>query len=462
MQPSFRFLGLAALLSLWLAPAGAEETERKFHTPQGGGWTGTLVDVKNDRAILKTAEGKQIAIPLAKLAEPDKRYIARFVTERQEAASLGADEIAKEIKMAATLAEAPREWTSTDDKKIQGKLESYDGKEVQIRTMRGVFKFPPNRLSDLDQRLLRRWVEQRPAQAGKWPDFVEAPADLELSTPEETVQGWPFIHRSSHFEFRAASNRLSKSVIKEFARVFEATFELTKALPVGFDPKTPESGYFLTELYDTMESYLAAGGLKGSGGCFKPADNKIMVPLTSLGVKQVGNRWILETEKNSGTLNHEITHQVLARWQRNWPVWFVEGIAEYVQGIRYNKGRYSLKDLSGDVRDDILKYPVQGKTFPMLPLEKLMAIDYEGWSNAMGSEVATYNYRSAHVLMYYFLHLDGKGDGSSVATFLRALNQGEEPKKALADTLIRGRDYAALSQEVLTKLNKAGIRIEYK
>lgn len=461
MARRFSFLSFAVPFVLCFVSATAEETERKFHTPDGRYWTGTLVDVKGDRVILKSADGKQSAISLAKLSEPDKRYIARFVAEREETKSLGAEQIAKESAMAAALASAPREWTSTDGKKIQGQLENFDGNEVQLRTVRGVFKFAADRLSPLDQRLLRRWVEQSPVRVGKWPDFVEAP-DMEITEVKEEVEGWPFIYRSTHFEFRSSSRRLSTSVVREFARVFEATFELVKALPVGFDPQPPKTGFFLTELYETEAAYLGAGGMEGSAGCFVPSGNKIMVPLPNLGVKQVGNRWILEGDKDSGTLNHEITHQVTQKWHRNWPTWFNEGISEYVEGVRYNKGRYSLKDVSGDVRDHIMTYPVQGSTFPMVPLEKLMTIDGDAWAEALANKTAAYNYRSAHVLMYYFLHLDGKGDGSSVASYLRALNQGEEPQKALSEHLLRGRDYPTLSKEVVDKLRGAGIRIEFE
>ena len=472
-----RFPQLAVLPILCLLSVFAEETERKFQTPEGRYWTGTLVDVKGDRVIIKSADGKQGAISLAKLSEPDKRYIARFLTQQKEATSLGPEQIAKETELAASLPNTPREWTSADGKKLEGKLESYDGTEVQLRTPKGVFKFAASRLSDLDQRLLRRWVEQTPARIGKWPEFAEAPANLELETLKEGVEGWPYISRSAHFEFRSASRRLSKDVILDVAKTFEGTLELVGVLPVGFEPKPPESGYFLTEIYETADAYLAAGGLKGSAGCFTPKGNKIMVPLVSLGIDENG-RWLRDRDKDNRTLNHEITHQVTQKWLARWPVWFLEGIAEYVEGLPCNRGRYMLKDISGDVRKAIMKYPVKGSYFPMVPLEKLMTMDHESWSKALeesapssttgpnqedpSSHEATYKYRSAHALVFYFLHLDGKGDGTTVATYLRALNQGEEPKKAVSDVLMRGRDYSTLSKEVADKLRSAGIRIEYQ
>lgn len=463
MWPISRLYRFAFLFTLFLAAAAAEETERQFRTPEGRFWTGTLVDVKGDRVLLKQADGSQGVISLAKLSEPDQRYIARFVAQRQEEATLGSGQIAQEAKVAATLADAPREWTSSDGKKLQGQLEDFNGTEVQLRSAKGVYKFPVSRLSDLDQRLLRRWADKNPVKVGKWPEFVEAPADMEITVLPEGVEKWPFIYRSSHFEFRTTT-RLSASVVREFARVFEATFELVKALPVGFNPLPPESGFYLTELYENADHYYAAGGLEGSGGCFVSRENKIMVPLTNLGVRQVGNRWILEGAKDSDTLNHEITHQVTQNWRARWPTWFNEGIAEYVQGVRYSKGRYTLKNVSGDVRDEVMRYPVKGNSFPMVSLETLVNMSHETWNEALALKEggATYNYRSAHLLMFFFLHLDGDGDGSPVATYLRALDQGEDPKKAVPDHLLRDRDFATLSQEVRDKLRNAGIRAEFQ
>ncbi|MEM1294241.1 MAG: hypothetical protein AAGH89_02680 [Verrucomicrobiota bacterium] len=461
MKTTLLLARTALLLGLLILPTWGEEQERKWRTPEGRFWVGTLLDVDGDRVQLRMPDGSKGNISLSKLGEPDQRYIAKFVADREEAAALGPEQIAKEKALAATLSEGPRSWTSSDGKAIQGQLEDFDGSTVQLRTTRGVFKFPADRLSAMDQRLLRRWVENRPVQVGDWPDFVEAPDDMEIEFVDGGVEGWEFVYRSPHFEFRTTT-RLSISVVREFARIFEATFEVVKALPVGFNPQPREGGYFLTELYETRNAYYAAGGPAGSGGVFMGGANKIMIPLPNLGVKQVGNRWILESGADSTTLQHEITHQVTYRWLSQWPVWFIEGLAEYVSSARYNKGRYTLKNMAGNVEDSIMAYPVDGNSFPMVPIETLMTMDHGTWGAALTGGGATYNYRSSNALMFYFLHLDGEGDGSGVATFLHALNQGVPSRTALAEHLVRGRDFAALSEEVDSKLKQSGIRIEYR
>lgn len=353
--------------------------------------------------------------------------------------------------------EQPRTWTSSDGKKLEGTLEDFDGDQVQLRTERGVFKFAISRLSEADQKYIKDWAANAPLKVGEFPDFVEVPLDLEVETVSEDG---PFVYRSPHFEFHAPE-RLSKSVVRDFSRIFEATYEVIKALPVGFDPQPRDDGYFRTELYGSMADYYSAGGLQGSAGVYMPREDKIMIPLTQLGVKKVGERWIMDPDADSGTLNHEITHQVTRRWLGPWPVWFIEGLADYVEAMRYNKGKYTLNNMAGRIEEAIMTYPVTDKTFPMVGVEQLLTIDHRTWNAMVGAGQGTMNYRSASVMVFYFMHLDGDGDGRAVAEYMRALAKGENPGEALQKCLIRDRDFAALQEEVYDKVRKAGIRIEF-
>jgi len=460
-----RFFGWApwvAVLGLLLVTtARPDEKERKWYAPDGRYWIGKLLDVEGDRVHLERPNGERGTISLSKLREPDQRYIARFVARREEEARLGPEQMAREAKLAEKLADEPREWTNQKDQTITGLLEDFDGTEVQLRTKRGVYRFPAVQLSEFDRRLLRKWRANSPVQVGEWPESVEAPKDLEIEFVEGGVGEWGYAYRSPHFEFRT-STRLSVSVVREFARLFEATFGVVKALPVGLKPAPHDGGYFITELFETRQEYLDAGGPQGSGGVYMTSEDKIMIPMPALGVERVGNRWILETREDNATLQHEITHQVTRRWLPFWPVWFTEGIAEYVSSARYNKGRYTLNNMAGRVEDAIMTYPVDENYFPMVDLETLMTISNAEWSAALTTGDSTYNYRSANVLMYYFLHLDGEGDGAGVATYLRALDQGVDSATAASKNLLRGRSFAELSEEVHERLRDAGLRIEFR
>jgi len=354
--------------------------------------------------------------------------------------------------------ESERAWTSSDGKQLTGTLESFDGTNVQIRTSKAAFKFPLARLSEADQQYIKAWAANKPVSVGAWPEFVEVPLDLPVQTITEEEGNC--VYRSPHFEFRAPI-RLSQSVIREFARIFEATFEAVKALPVGFDPKPNDSGFFVTELYRTKEDYYAAGGPEGSGGVYKTRDDKIMIPLEFLGVKAVGNRFILEARGDNDVLKHEIAHQVTRRWLLLSDVWFVEGLAEYIAAARYKDGRYTFKNIAGSVEEYVFKR-TSDAAYPMLPVDSLLKMSFQEWAAALTGTGMNRNYPSANLLMFYFLHLDGDGKGTAVAEYLRALDKGEDQAAAMKKYLVRERQDAALSQDVRDKLRSVGIRVEFQ
>ncbi len=361
--------------------------------------------------------------------------------------------------------QALRTWTSSDGKALEAVLVDADGETVALKTAKGMFKLPLARLSEADRTYIAEWRAGAPLKVGPWPDKVEISGDLGI---EETGTDGQFTYHSPHFEFRSPT-RLSKSVVREFARLFEATYEGVKALPVGFDPIPPkEGGRFLTHLYATREDYYAAGGMQGSGGMFswrgrgrEFLSGEIKVPLTSLGVEQVGNRYIIDQDKDSGTMVHEITHQVAVLWSVfGAPTWFTEGLAEYMEAAPYSKGTMRFTNMTGAVEKSVMEYS-RDKEFRMLPVERLMTITSQEWANDLTSGNAGRNYRSANVLMTYFLHLDDPGNGEPVANYLRALREGDDPREAAAKHLLRGRDFTALAEDVRAKWRKVGFRLEY-
>jgi hypothetical protein len=360
---------------------------------------------------------------------------------------------------------AARIWTSADGKKIEAVLVDADAQTVALKTSSGLFKLAVSRLSDEDQAFILKWRDRAPMKMKAWPDKVEISGDLPI---EEKEEGAGFIYFSPHFEFRS-SQRLSKSVVREFARLFEATFEGVNALPVGIEPAPPqEGGHYLTKLYPHEEAYYAAGGVPGSGGMFswrsqgrKFVSGSISVPLTSLGVEQVGNRYIIDPDKDSGTLVHEITHQVAVMCGvYGAPVWFVEGLAEYMESAPYSKGTMRFANMTGYVQKAVMER-TGASEFRMAPVEQLMTMSHDEWADALTNGGASKNYQSANVLMTYFLHLDGAGDGEPVALYLRDLRAGTNPKEAAAKHLLRGRSLPSLAEDVRAKWRKSGFRLEF-
>lgn len=390
-----------------------------------------------------------------------------------------------------------RTWTAADGRQLQAEIVSYHGADVVLKTKRGNFAIPFADFSRTDQAWVRTWkaVQEQPQmtpegtspllppskryqrspgnfedlELGKWPTFVAVDRDkLQIETVSENWNAKQYIYRSPHFEFHSPV-RLSAGVVREFSRLFEATFEMMKAMPIGLDPQPSGEGFHLTKLYATEEDYFAAGGVRGSAGMFafggQPGSsfsNVIHVPLTSLGVENVGSRIVVDKKKGSNTLIHEITHQLTGRWLPVLPTWFVEGIAETVSAQKYDHGRFNLTTMDRAVQDDVSRYARDGRDFPMVNLTELMSISNHQWKAALAaSEGRSTHYPSANLLFYYFLRLEGKGDGEALVNYLKAIRSGQREADARDKFLLKGGTYADLEKDVELKWRIKGLHLAF-
>lgn len=401
-----------------------------------------------------------------------------------------------------------REWTSSDGKKIEGTILKLEGDTVTLETSRGTFELPLTRLAEEDQAFAKEWAEsQEKAMAeedsdekktapelgdfenltlGEWPQYVVAelsvdqietvdPSTIENDSEAEEGESESeetkaeFIYRTPHFEFHSP-DKLSVSVVREFARIFEATYNFVDQMPIGLAPAPSENGFYKTKLYMTRDDYFEDGGMQGSGGMFSwrsrggEMSGMIKVPLPNLGVEYTGTRFVVDHNKRSTTLTHEIVHQVMMRWfMTPMPTWLSEGIAEVVSSQTYDNGRFKLSSMDRSIVEEVTRG--QGRDFRMLNLEKLMNITGGEWASELASGTGGSNYNSANVLAYYFLKLDGEGDAAHLVEYLKTLTSGRRgsgEKEAQEKHLLRGRSYEQLQEEVATAWRSEGLKIEFQ
>ena len=395
-----------------------------------------------------------------------------------------------------------REWTSADGKTISGTILDLENDTVKLETDRGVFDLPLSRLSEADQTFAREWASGKEKMAaksdeaegkdtapgigdfenlqlGEWPQYVVA--DLEVEQIE-TVEGEElaaiqeekaaegeelFVYRTPHFEFHSP-DRLSVSVVRDFARIFEATFQFIDQMPLGLAPSPSANGFYPTKLYMTKDDYYADGGMEGSGGMMSwrrrgnEMSSLIQVPLPNLGVEYTGTRFVVDNNKRSTTLTHEIAHQVMMRWLMTpRPTWLSEGIAEVVSCQEYDNGRFKLSSMDRAIVEDVTYG--QGRDFTMVNLETLMNITSQQWSSDLASGKGGVNYRSSNVLAYYFLRLDGEGNAAHLVEFLKELPAAREDDLAALQEkhLMRGRSYEELQEELAKAWRGEGLQIEF-
>ncbi|HEY1122665.1 MAG TPA: hypothetical protein VGE67_13725, partial [Haloferula sp.] len=224
-------------------------------------------------------------------------------------------------------------------------------------------------------------------------------------------------------------------------------------------------GKYQILLFETKDSYVQAGGPPTSAGVFMPGKNMVMVPLTSLGVRPVGSGYMLDRDQESGTLIHEITHQLTPNqyYAPGAMGWFSEGLAEYTTATPYRAGNFKVKSNF----DDIVAYATAygkkdsrgralGTEISAPSFKDFCLMSYAQFTGANPN----FNYGFGLVLTTYFLHLDGDGDAKRIKEFLKALRAGKAREDALK-VLLDGRTYEEMEEAISKAWKRKGVEIKF-
>jgi hypothetical protein len=298
-----------------------------------------------------------------------------------------------------------------------------------------------------------------PAAEKVWPRGFSLTETPVIRVLKEDEAGEEFIYTSEPYEFHS-DTRLGPDVLREFARIFKATYMLNCLLPLDLRP-APEQGRetFVAKIFQYESDFHAAGGMLGSAGTYRRDQGAILLPLKSLGVKIVNNRVQTDRSQDTDVLIHEVTHQMMNAWLPRLPVWFSEGSAEYVAMADYMHGRFYMTSMSTRLRSYIQRFAERGKPVPILSPGDLMKMEKENWNRtlALNAKHAGANYAAAAVLTYYFYHLDGQGDAAGIIAYLRDIEQSVEDQVAAERHLLRGRSVERLEDDFLAAYKKLGM-----
>lgn len=363
-----------------------------------------------------------------------------------------------------------RTWTDMANRQIEAKFEAVEGTEVQLRLRNGqVVKVPIGGLSENDQAWILEWKNQSedpydgPPAEEDWPRNVnpsDNPTAEVISEDEEKAE---FIYESENYRF-VSDIQLSTSLVREFSEVFETTLLVNSLLPLNLRP-IPEPGRekFVARIYRDPSEYEQVVGITGTAGVYSMLEREMRLPITSLGVKQYGDKLTMDyNAENFATLIHEITHQSMNRWLARMPIWLIEGTAEYIELAEYDNGRFTF--WRQDDRLSALLANRFGSPFRMLNLKRLMTLSPQAWGAAVQAGAAPTLYMSSLVMTYYFYHLDGEEDAKKIRAYFVAaekMQRGDSIQALISEYLLRGRTYAELEEEVVKAFRGKGIKIEF-
>ena len=317
----------------------------------------------------------------------------------------------------------PRAWKTAEGQPFQASVVSFDGTTVVFRLANGTqAQLAEIKLGDADRAWLVEWQKKQPIKITMPETVGVEPAQIKAEVVSEDAKEEKYVYRTTHFEFES-QGKFSQALLREVARNFEATFELLKVLPWGIEPKPASGEYFHARLFKDKEAYMAGGGLPGSGGVYQSREEMFKVPFDSIGVKLVGKSYAKDDTFETHTMVHELTHQMMHFWMDLLPQWIVEGTAEYTGTLPLKTGHFRVSAAKNGLKDyiDFLKKrTVDGVPEPY-PLEKLFPITNEEWNAvlAQNPRAAHQLYFTSYLLVYYFMHLDNKGDGQLLARYFR-------------------------------------------
>jgi hypothetical protein len=123
------------------------------------------------------------------------------------------------------------------------------------------------------------------------------------------------------------------------------------------------------------------------------------------------------------------------RWLDVFPIWFCEGMAEYLSSVPFSENRFDFERIDDGIREHLQRgegaVPASGGwlVVDLLSPEELMDVSHQRWSQAIsnGGGAGLY-YRSGLLLVYFLAHLDGKNDADSLIRYFHE-TRGSELKR---------------------------------
>ncbi|MES2995590.1 MAG: SHD1 domain-containing protein [Verrucomicrobiota bacterium] len=361
-----------------------------------------------------------------------------------------------------------REWTDADNRKVRAEFVKLKSGTVFLKLTDGrEANFPLEKLSAAD----RNYISGLEPAAAKpnsnfeapWPDLVRFQDDPEITTIAEDADAKKFIYESANYRY-TCDVRLSNSVVKGFAVLFEATNRFCQELPIGMASGRPAGGKHQIVLFEQSEDYHKAGGIPGSAGVFVPHLKSVLIPLPSLGVRPVGSGYMLDRDKTNKTVPHELTHQLTPEvyYDDSAIGWFTEGLAEYVAVTPYRGGGFNLRNNRRAFMEYVTGYGRKedggrglGEEIKLGPLKNFMTMPYEKFM-ANGQV----NYGCSLLITSYFFHMDGDGDGARIKRYLKDLRAGKSGQEA-TNVLLDGRSYEQIEKEIAKAWGRYGIEIDF-
>lgn len=317
---------------------------------------------------------------------------------------------------------------------------------------------------------------------GDWPSRIPAPADMTLREVPLPPGEKGKLYESDNYSFRTPCE-LSADGQKMIAQIFECTnaanTAIGKVLPVPRTEIPRAQKKYPVELVRNDSAYHAAGGPSGSSGVFQHAmripvingipqnqgpkkeemiaQERVLVPFTSLGLDEQGRLATKGKDINTHTLVHEITHQNFVL--NNLPITMNEGWAEYVGYVPYIGTELDFDRGFSLILHEAKKYAGTGALDFPFSLEEFLTMDQGTMYGYMQQGNASRNtYLLSCMLVAYFVHLDGKKGIEALRTYMRQVADGTPNEEAARELVASHRNTKQLEKDFIRAWKAKGVK----
>jgi len=338
-------------------------------------------------------------------------------------------------------------------------------------------KEKPSVVTNLRQPNRRVMKGLRDNLGDSWPKLVTTDLDVEVSVIEEDAKKQRFVYHTSHYEL-ICDVGLSEKVIKQCAVVFESTRKYCRQLPIGIntESKPGEETRYQVMLFETQAAYVKNGGTamtEGMSRIITAQKRVVYLPLSTLGIRKSGNKYIFSDRKMASILPRLFAEQII---MGQYDVlgsegWFTEGLADYILATPYRSGKYIVDNNLRSVKKFVTEFEgvrregnriyQQGRGLG----DEITAPDLKNYMlqprRLFGGKGDGYNiqYGMALLTTYYFFHMEK--DRSSITNFIKAQKEGKKGEELL-NVLLNGRTYDELEKQIADAWKTKGIRIKFK
>jgi hypothetical protein len=326
-----------------------------------------------------------------------------------------------------------RQWRSADGSSVLGRLNGADESTVVLEVKGREFRLACDRLSEDDRAYVDAWLAENPqakavapvlADLPPWPVKYDGVGKAVIEVVEEEDSRSSYVYQTEHYIF-AFEVKVSRKNLEEIAAVFESVSAALMSLPLkSLHPSFERKRRFPAAFFSTQAAYEAAGGPKGSVGAFSIRRQDIIIRLdVLLANENRGSR--MPARERYQVLVHELVHQAMFPAMWDMPLWYVEGVAEYMSAAHFATARYDFRNIGLYVRQHINRFILLedwgGYTLPSL--EKVTALDMESWQadNVESGKNSFKKYGASLLLVHWFHHRYGAGKAQEIDAYLNGI-----------------------------------------